>query len=218
MYPIFVSIVILALSLGTVESGQSCSSSGRTGTCKYTSQCTESSVPGLCPGPSNYHCCINYGTCPGGKCISAGKCSGTRRTGLCPGPSDIQCCTSSAGPGPSPPGLPPPQPAPPRSCRHCNVKFNMRAFIHKDAVVTVDGINGEWFYLGKQKLLGIPVKVAVRLLGNTDNHGFSSGGTSKMEFTKTFSTSTIGRMSSARSAVAGPSKLAYTPPFFGATC
>ncbi|KAJ7458617.1 hypothetical protein FB451DRAFT_1508046 [Mycena latifolia] len=56
------SLTLLALSLADFASAQSCD--GGRGTCKYTSDChapAYTHIVGLCPGPTNYQCCIPTG-------------------------------------------------------------------------------------------------------------------------------------------------------------
>ncbi|OUM60683.1 hypothetical protein PIROE2DRAFT_32846, partial [Piromyces sp. E2] len=36
----------------------SCTVDGKTGECKFTSDCNGTSLPGACPGPSNFQCCV----------------------------------------------------------------------------------------------------------------------------------------------------------------
>jgi len=78
----------------------SCTVDGKTGVCKFTSDCKGTSLPGVCPGPSNFQCCVSddaVGTsCSyqglSGTCKNVSDCNGFRVKGLCPGPADVQCC------------------------------------------------------------------------------------------------------------------------------
>jgi hypothetical protein len=42
----------------------SCGSGGKNGNCRWTSQCSGSTLTGLCPGPDNFKCCIPSSTTP----------------------------------------------------------------------------------------------------------------------------------------------------------
>lgn len=75
----------------------SCTVNGKTGTCKFTSDCNGTSYAGACPGPSNFKCCVeNVTKCTyeglTGTCMNKNSCNGFRVTGLCPGNADNQCC------------------------------------------------------------------------------------------------------------------------------
>ena len=89
---------------------------GSGGNCRWTSQCSHSSVSGLCPGPANFKCCVpstspgggyptphfpSVGACKktavdGARAIVAGNPGKVREIGcirncVCPGTSD-HCC------------------------------------------------------------------------------------------------------------------------------
>jgi len=80
----------------------SCTVNGKTGVCKFTSDCKGTSLPGVCPGPSDFQCCVDDSTtgvgtsCSyqglTGTCKNVSNCNGFRVKGLCPGPADVQCC------------------------------------------------------------------------------------------------------------------------------
>ena len=79
-----------------------CSSGGRTGTCEFTSDCTGEVVSGLCPGGSNFKCCLPKQNTPGysscsyagysGECKSQSACDGFFIHNACPGSASIKCC------------------------------------------------------------------------------------------------------------------------------
>jgi len=116
----FLSLMALSLAAtlvsdldlqGSTGVGQGCSGDSGSGTCINTQHtgCANGLLEsGLCPGPSNVECCLDYwGGCSAGKCITTAACSsqGGRSTpGECPGPDSVQCCTSAAPPPPPGPG------------------------------------------------------------------------------------------------------------------
>jgi len=89
-----------------------CSSNGKSGTCMFTDQCNGEKISGLCPGGSNFKCCIKSQKTKGvgerckgvaGTCIDVNttSCSSKPLTGKCPGPNNVRCCpdkTSSKDP------------------------------------------------------------------------------------------------------------------------
>jgi len=87
----------------------SCKYNGKSGTCMFTSECKNGTTySGLCPGGSNFKCCIKNTSSTGvkgvgetchhqgvsGKCINTNntKCGTTLVTGICPGPANVKCC------------------------------------------------------------------------------------------------------------------------------
>ncbi|KAF2251803.1 hypothetical protein BU26DRAFT_561608 [Trematosphaeria pertusa] len=87
---------------------ESCSVTGKgglngSGTCKNTNywDCNYVSVPGFCPGPSDYQCCRNIacsGKYSGWTCRNTYKGCGSGSkfvTGYCPGDETIKCCVPS---------------------------------------------------------------------------------------------------------------------------
>ncbi|KAG4085838.1 hypothetical protein H8356DRAFT_1298189 [Neocallimastix lanati (nom. inval.)] len=82
-----------------------CSYNGKSGQCKFINQCNGSSYTDLCPGGSDFACCIdsssntNYSSCTTnnglkGTCIDISQCNGHIYSGYCSGASNIQCCVS----------------------------------------------------------------------------------------------------------------------------
>jgi len=77
-----------------------CKANGSTGNCMFQSECKGTTYSNLCPGGSNFKCCINDvgTTCSdqgiSGKCIDTNKtsCSTLLVSGKCPGASNIKCC------------------------------------------------------------------------------------------------------------------------------
>jgi len=54
--------------------GQSAACTGRKGVCKSRKSCTGSVVPGICPGPSDWTCCVPKGSGGGGGSSGGGAC------------------------------------------------------------------------------------------------------------------------------------------------
>jgi len=96
----------------------SCKYNGKSGTCMFTSECKNGTTySGLCPGGSNFKCCIKNTSSTGvkgvgetchhqgvsGKCINTNntKCGTTLVTGKCPGAANIKCCLNKKVPSPS---------------------------------------------------------------------------------------------------------------------
>ena len=81
-----------------------CSYNGKQGECKFTGDCNGDVIGGLCPGNSNFKCCIPKSTSTsqgGGSCSYNGKsgqcknpnnCNGRVIAGLYPGGNDNKCC------------------------------------------------------------------------------------------------------------------------------
>jgi len=86
-----------------------CTANGMNGSCMFTSECTDGTTySGLCPGGSNFKCCIKKTQVTGvgaacsdqgiaGKCINTSNtgCSTTLVSGKCPGPANVKCCLNS---------------------------------------------------------------------------------------------------------------------------
>ena len=78
----------------------------------FTNECGDGTTySGLCPGGSNFKCCIKKTQVTGvgtacsdqniaGKCIdtNVSGCSTTLVTGKCPGPANVKCCLNSNPP------------------------------------------------------------------------------------------------------------------------
>jgi len=89
-----------------------CTANGMTGSCMFTNECGDGTTySGLCPGGSNFKCCIKKTQVTGvgtacsdqniaGKCIdtNVSGCSTTLVTGKCPGPANVKCCLNSNPP------------------------------------------------------------------------------------------------------------------------
>ena len=74
-----------------------CSYNGRQGECKFVSECTGDVYSGLCPGNSNFRCCIpKVEKCSyngkSGVCKNPSTCNGQVISGLCSGGNDNKCC------------------------------------------------------------------------------------------------------------------------------
>jgi len=100
-----------------------CKASGKSGTCMFTSECTNGTTySNLCPGGSNFKCCVKKPTpttstgvgaaCTSesipGKCIDTNKtkCGTTLVTGKCPGAANVKCCLNKNPPTDSTIGKP----------------------------------------------------------------------------------------------------------------
>ena len=88
-----------------------CSANGKSGKCLFRSQCSGEIADGLCPGGSDFKCCLDgessqdttfNGPCGpgGGACINTKRvsCETSIVSGLCPGPSVVKCCVSGKKP------------------------------------------------------------------------------------------------------------------------
>ena len=74
-----------------------CSYNGKQGECKFVSECNNGDVySGLCPGNSNFKCCIPKEICSyngkSGECKNPNNCNGRVISGLCSGGDDNKCC------------------------------------------------------------------------------------------------------------------------------
>jgi len=90
-----------------------CNSNGRSGTCMFTDQCDGEKVSGLCPGGSDFKCCIKPQKTEGvgercngvaGTCIDVNStaCDTQTVTGKCPGPNNVRCCLDPTTPSTDP--------------------------------------------------------------------------------------------------------------------
>jgi len=93
-----------------------CKSNGKSGTCMFTNECSGTTVSNLCPGGSDFKCCISGKTdttgvgtkCSdqgiNGKCIDVNKTSCKSKalvTGKCPGAANVKCCLDKKPPQPT---------------------------------------------------------------------------------------------------------------------
>jgi len=80
-----------------------CEHNGSYGTCMFTDQCDGEKISGLCPGGSDFKCCIKSTKVEGvgercngvaGNCIDVNNssCSTQTVSGKCPGPANVKCC------------------------------------------------------------------------------------------------------------------------------
>ncbi len=98
----FKHLLILSLIALSLSLNEDCTVNGMSGTCIYTSKCSEFSgtyYSGYCPGANDIKCCVSP-KCDSGKgvCQSRYSCTRTLKSGLCPGGNDFMCCTSGGDP------------------------------------------------------------------------------------------------------------------------
>ena len=91
------------------------SDDNRSGTCKFTNECSGDKVGGKCPGSSDFKCCLDgeggsggstedlyFGPCKngGGACINVNsvECETYIVSGKCSGGSNVKCCVSGSKP------------------------------------------------------------------------------------------------------------------------
>jgi len=88
-----------------------CKANNMSGSCVFESECDGTTYSGLCPGGSNFKCCIRKSPGVGtgcsdqnitGTCIDTNTtpCSTTLVTGKCPGAANVKCCLSRNPPAP----------------------------------------------------------------------------------------------------------------------
>lgn len=146
--------------------GTPCSSGGRTGVCKLSSECQGDIVSGLCPGAFNIKCCLPAAVNPppvnppptatacrdtatgqSGTCVDVAQCqSGNTKAGLCPGPANIRCCFNSGAPAPGP--VPP---TPLESCVRATTPVYVRSSPSRSSSIVLATMAGEEFSKSEER-------------------------------------------------------------------